>query len=96
MRTAEFIQFSFVYIWYNLILKNFIIFKADGSLEYKFNNPSSETGSYKLTGDSVHATIGNKKYIWDIELLIKTNFNVRHSEKGGVGITVDTYQSFIK
>lgn len=78
--------------------KNYVTFNSNGSLEYKYNSTTAETGSWELKGeDSVYATIGTKQYKWRIDLLIKTNFNVKTSSTtSSPGKVVDNYQSFVK
>ena len=84
---------------HNLPQPNYVIFNSNGTLEYRFNEPYSETGTYQVKGhDSVYANIGNTSYKWKIDLLINTNFNVQQTRFDFPlhGFDVETYQSFIR
>lgn len=78
--------------------RNYVNFNSNGTLEYKYNSTSAETGTWELKGDdSVYATIGTKQYKWHLELVIKTNLNVMSSSTTSApGKVVETYQSFVK
>ena len=78
---------------------NYIIFNSNGTLEYRFNEPSPEIGTYQLKGpDSVYAILGGTTYKWKIDLLISTNLNVQTTTYDYPlhGYSVETYQSFVK
>ena len=61
--------------------ENYVSFKADGSLEYKFNSTITNTGTYHFVGeDSVYATIGTTLYKWKNLLLTTEIFNVQNTQ----------------
>ena len=85
--------------FHNLPQPNYVVFNGNGTLEYRYNSPTSEMGTYLLKGaDSVYATIGGTSYKWKIDLLISTNFNVQETTYDSPihGFDMETYQSFVK
>ena len=83
----------------NLPQPNYVNFNSNGTLEYRYNEPSAETGTYQLKGpDSIYAVISGKTYKWKIDLLITTNFNVQTTTYNypTPGANFETYQSFIR
>lgn len=78
---------------------NYVKFNTNGSLEYRYNEPVAETGTYQLKGnDSVYGQISGKEYRWKIDLLISTNLNVQTTKTNypAQGFRLETYQSFVK
>jgi hypothetical protein len=78
---------------------NYVIFNANGTLEYKFNKPTTDLGTYQFVGsDSVYATIGGSLYKWKNLLLTTQLFNVKNTQSYQPlpGTIVHTYQSFAR
>ena len=83
----------------NLPQSNYVNFNSNGTIEYRYNTASSETGTYFLKGaDSIYATLGGTLYKWKIDLLISTNFNVQTTafDYPLHSFDTETYQSFVK
>jgi hypothetical protein len=80
--------------------ENFVKFDGAGGVEYRFNKPTSDFGTYSFVGtsDSVVAVIGGVTYKWKNLLLTETNFNVVNTTPFSMvpGSTVDTYQVFVR
>ncbi len=76
---------------------NYINFNANGTLEYKFNSPTLQTGTYEFIGmDSIYAKIGGTQYRWQNLLLTTEIFNVKYTNGNAPGTTIHTYQSFAR
>lgn len=71
-----------------------------GSFEFKYNNSSSETGSYTWKGaDSLICDVGTKIYRWKMLTLVRellTTTSKTNSDPAYPGATVYTYYTFIK
>lgn len=79
--------------------ENYVQFNSNGTLQYKFNKTTPDTGRYEFHGtDSVYSLINNVSYKWKVDLLIKTNFNVQTTNKDYPmpGFYTETYQSFTR
>lgn len=78
---------------------NYVTFNADGTLEYRFNKPSIDRGTYQFIGnDSVYATIEGTLYKWEKLLLTTQIFNVKNTQsyQPMPGTTVNTFQTFAR
>jgi hypothetical protein len=78
---------------------NFVQFDGAGNVEYRFNKPTSDFGTYRFVGDdSIHATIGGVLYRWKNLLLTETNMNVVTSGAYPAipGATMEVYQTFVR
>jgi hypothetical protein len=78
---------------------NFVQFDAAGNVEYRFNKPTSDFGTYRFVGDdSIHATIGGVLYRWKNLLLTETNMNVvnKSTIPQIPGAVAETYQTFVR
>lgn len=85
--------------------ENFVYFSSPSGVEYRFNKPVSDVGTYSFVGeDSVYANLGtsipniNTTGKWFNQLLTNTNFNVigRGTSPMFPGGYVDIYQSFVR
>jgi hypothetical protein len=79
--------------------ENFVIFSSNGTVEYRFNKPTSDMGTYTFVGtDSIHATIGGVLYRWKNLLLTETNFNLFSTSTNPSlpGATINAYQTFVR
>jgi hypothetical protein len=80
--------------------ENFVKFDGAGGVEYRFNKPTSDFGTYSFVGtsDSVVAVIAGVTYRWKNLLLTETNFNVVNTTPFSMipGSIVDTYQVFVR
>jgi hypothetical protein len=78
--------------------ENFVRFDGAGNVEYRFNKPTSDFGTYRFVGtDSVHATINGVLYRWKNLLLTETNFNVVNTANMHLpGSTMETFQTFVR
>ncbi len=79
--------------------ENYVLFNANGTLEYKFNKSTADAGTYTFVGsDSVYAVIAGETYKWKNLLLTETNFNVVNTSASPAypGGTLDTYQTFVR
>ena len=85
--------------------ENFVTFSGSANVEYRFNKPTSDMGTYSFSGaDSVYASIGSSipdittSGKWYNQLLTETNFNVigKGTHAGYPGYYVIIYQSFVR
>jgi hypothetical protein len=79
--------------------ENYIKFDGAGGVEYRFNKPTSDFGTYSFVGtDSVYAVISGVTYKWKNLLLTETNFNVVNTTPFPAipGSIMDTYQTFVR
>lgn len=78
---------------------NFVQFDGAGGVEYRFNKPTSDFGTYVFVGeDSIHATIGGVLYRWKNLLLTETNMNVVNKSSIPLmpGVVAEIYQTFVR
>ncbi len=85
--------------------QNYATFSGSSAVEYRFNKPTSDIGTYGFVGaDSIYASIGTSipdittSGNWYNQLLTETNFNLigRGTSPGYPGYYVIIYQNFVR
>mgnify|MGYP003478505502 FL=1 len=80
--------------------KNYIIFGADGSFEYKYNTITSNTGTYQFAGtDSLIAITPGTTYKWKMLTMTNvlfTQVNTSTSDPAFPGLKVETYYTLTR